>query len=381
MKQVYKAKALPEGPYRALHVSDIHMSNGLPHAKIVRDGVTDRMLDQQALWNRIFDTAREHKCEAIFVQGDLFDNSKLDPITLMESLRALALAPVDIYFIGGNHDGVNTRGERFSVEALDVMDRFHYMETGEVFRPRDWLSFWPLEFATLPKNRKSISDMKLRRRDTNVLLMHNSIVGCTHVGWTCDDGLSAAEVCRGFDHVLSGHFHDPQEFGKNGRFLGAPMHHHYGDVGRRAGYWVMEWTPDGERKETFFDGGCPKFHNLDWDDIDGDGDIPIVVNKGDYVWLRVRCTSAEMTKLKTAVIGYCEVMSEAGLRMKWTHDPVYHHTRRLAADDDVQGAMTPEAMVDAYVDAVEVNTTGLDLKELKSLGRDILREVRGQWLD
>lgn len=367
--------------YRSLHISDIHMSNSLPHAKQVDGrGVTDRLSDQLKLWRRVYATAERAQCEAIFIQGDLFDHSRTDAITLTETFHILGVAPVPIYIVPGNHDGVNTRGERFTVEAMSVIEYCGYMHTGEPYCPREWLAFWPLEFSPIERTRQALKAMKPDRDKTNVLLMHNSIVGCTHGGWTCEEGhgLDAREVTDGFDYVLSGHFHDPQTFGRNGRYLGAPMHHHFGDVGRRAGFWIMQWKPDGTRKEVFVDGGCPRFHTTrlaDW------GTEDLGTRPGDYVRVVVRCTHAKLVKRAVEADCYVAELTAQGLRAKWVHDPVYHHTARLAKTS-ASGSIvvpTPRKMVSGYVDAVEVDTSGLDAKALKRLGRDIFAAVEGEW--
>lgn len=367
--------------YRSLHISDIHMSNSLPHARQTdKRGVTDRLADQLALWERVFAAAVRARCEHIFIQGDLFDHSRTDAITLTETFRAIGRAPVPVFVVPGNHDGVNTRGERFTVEALSEIKGCRYMETGEIFSPRPWLTFWPLEFSPIERTREALKAMKLKRDATNVLLMHNSIVGCTHCGWTCEEGqgLDPNELTEHFDHVLSGHFHDPQKFGRNGRYLGAPMHHRFDDVGRPAGFWIMEWRQSGERKEVFVDGGAPRFHTVSFADKEACADLK--ARSGDYVRVIVRCTHAKLVKRQIAAVRFVEELTAKGLRASWVHDPVYHHVSRLPkAKGDAVEVLTPRKMVPSYVEAVEVDTSGLDRKALKQLGREIFVSVEGEW--
>lgn len=363
--------------YRSLHISDIHMSNSLPHAKQVNwRGVTDRLADQLALWDRVYRVAERAQCEAIYIGGDLFDHSRVDAITLTETFRALSKSPVPVFIIPGNHDGVNTRGERFTVEALSEIRGCTYMTTGELYCPRPWLTFWPLEFSPIERTREALKAMKLGG-GVNVLLMHNSIVGCTHGGWTCEEGqgLEASELTTKFDHVISGHFHDPQLFGKNGRYLGAPMHHRYDDIGRKAGFWVMEFRESGKRKEAFVDGGAPRFHVIDYP-----ADKLLKARVGDYIRVRVRCTHAELVNLQSAVDRFVAKLCENGARASWVHDPVYHHTARLPVDESgAVEVLTPRKMVSSYVETVEVDTHGLDRKALRRMGREIFAAVEGQW--
>lgn len=389
MRQVHQPKKSGTKRYRSLHVSDIHMSNTLPHAKTGTHGVTDRLRDQEALIYRVFETAKLEKCAAIFIQGDLFDHSRVDAITLTTTVRALSKTPVDLFIVPGNHDGVNTRGERFTVEALSEIPGCHYMETGDPFEPCDWLSFWPLEFAPIERNREMLATFKLKKHRVNTLLMHNSVVGCTHVGWKCEEGMGfeADELTSRFDHVLSGHFHDPQQFGKSGRYLGAPMHHRFDDMGRDAGFWVIDWSEDGSREERFVDGDAPRFHQLDFGDepsrerfltthFIGDEQVRAL----DYVKIKVTCTHAELIKLKEGVEKLVASMRAEEMRASWFHDPVYQHTNRIVDDEgDATKVVSARGMVPGYVNAPEVDTTGLDRKKLKRIGKDIFDAVEGVW--
>src|SRR5690606_29453075 len=135
------------------------------------------------------------------------------------------------------------------------------------FQVRDWLNFWPVEYSPMERAKDLIGACRERAKKqsgSNVLLMHQSVLGCTHIGWICDDGLSPEEVCEGFDWVFTGHFHDPQNFGPNkkGLNLGAPMHHRFDDAGRKAGFWYVRFEEDGSAKRVFIDGGCPNFHSI-----------------------------------------------------------------------------------------------------------------------
>lgn len=383
-RQVYKAKSQPDDPYRALYASDLHLSNRLPYAKVIERGITDRLFDQEKLLRRIFRAAVKAKVAAIYLLGDIFDQSLLDAITLTMFCRVLSDAPVPVFFLGGNHDAINpTRGERFTVEAFEEMGAdFHYMETGEPLHPRSWLTLWPIEFCPVAETRQHISDIGEVMVDTevNVLLMHNSVIGCLHVGWTCDHGLDAEDVTDGFDHTISGHFHNTQEFGGSGRYLGAPMHHHFGDVGRDAGFWIMQFNEDGTRDEYFVDGGMPRFHLFEWDEIfDGSAVTPSDAVAGDYVRIRVEATHAELAKIRPTVEEVVAQLRGVKMNAHWYHKPVYHHITRIKQIDGVDSALTPHEAIDEYVEAVDVDTSGLDLKELKAVGRDIFNTAAGSW--
>jgi calcineurin-like phosphoesterase family protein len=349
------------------------------------DGVTDRLQDQIGLWKRVHQSAREHGSKDIFVLGDLFDKSLVDAITLTATVRAIAEADdLTHWILPGNHDAVNTRGGRFTVEAFGEMgnDRIKYLRTGERygFGKDGWCGFWPLEYGDQDRSRAALEGIqsKLKLRSVENLLLHHSIVGCKFADWVCDDGLEAEEVCKGFDHVFSGHFHDTQTFGpgKRGMYLGAPMHHRFEDAGRPAGFWNMTWGGEGGCEKEFVDGGCPRF-------FETEGtleDAPEGAELGDYIRLNVTATTAGWEDAKADVRARVEAWNKVGYRASFKHKPVYHHARRIVSVDEAKksGGMTVEAMMSAYVESPDVDTAGLDLVRLRRIGREALEAAKAK---
>lgn len=371
--------------HRVIFVSDVHMSNSLPRAQAVEPrGVTDRLRDQTLMWERIREDAQEFGADEIAVLGDLFDKARPDPITLTATVSVISsiagdVCPVSI--LGGNHDAVNTRGERFLVECFGEMgnDRIRYLRSGEPVCSKPWLSFWPVEYCPPETAREWLKKIRKRmkgRGHVNVALLHHSIIGCRHGGWTCDDGLEADEVCEGFDWVFSGHFHDPQKFGPDGRglYLGAPLHLRGDDAGRRAGYWAVKFKEDGRAVRKMIDGGCPRFHEFPWTDSVA-VDFPEPAKKGDYVRLVVEATTAEWKARQPLVKERVDALKKAGFRASFRLKPVYHHSVRLERAESPD-AYTPEKSVEAYVGRPDVAKSGLDPERLKRVGLEVLSEAR-----
>jgi len=364
--------------YRALFVADVHMSNRLPYAKPTSDGLTDRLEEQLALWERIYTNAVDRKAQAIFILGDLFDKSLVDAVTLTYTAKVIDHSPVPVYILPGNHDANSIRGGRFTVEAFNHVGggRVACLDDPAPLMAYPWLRFWPLKFMTADEARGILAAMReeieSERAGVEVLLLHQSIVGCSHYGWLCDDGLSAEEVCEGFDWVFAGHFHTPQTFGPDnrGRYLGAPMHHRFDDEGRPAQYWMITFRKSGKIKAEPIDGGAPSFHTLRW----GKGKDPDVA-PGDYLRIVVEATNAEYNRLKPNIVERLEVERAAGVRAHAKHKPVYHHTERIESHDDSTVVTTEQAAV-SYVGAADVETSGLNTKLLKRIAREILAEAR-----
>lgn len=378
--------------FRAILISDVHMSNSLPHARPTASGETDRLLDQVALWERVHESARERNVDAIFVLGDLFDKSVVDPVTLTATAKALAASPVTTYILPGNHDA---NGERFLVEAFEHFgsSKIVYLGTRTAgYRIADWLRFWPIAFCDPDLLRASIGAISKQisksRVAEEVALLHHSILGCKHEGWTCNDGIGEDEATAPFDSVFAGHFHTTQGFGDGkGLYLGAPLRWRFDDATREAGYWYVSWEKTKKtvvREIEFIDGGAPRFHVATLDDVEEFKHGIALVGRpplasGDYVRIVVEATHAEWAKAKDGVVGVCRRMvEEQGVRASWKHKPLYHHGRRLKSKKTTSKRASFRSALDEYVAASDVDTSGLDSKRLRRIGAEILEEALGR---
>ncbi len=371
-----------------LFISDIHMSNRLSHARPVERGVTDRLQDQLGLLRRVGEAAEAQDVKAIIIAGDLFDKSLVDAITLTETTRALNAISQKrrVYILPGNHDAINTSGGRFTVEAFGAMgnDNIVYLKTGErVSIGGEWLGFWPMEYCSQERATELIAEMQEkvralpnRKKRTEVLIMHQSVMGCEFAGdWKCDDGLDPDFVCRDFNFVISGHFHKHQTFGPldQGMYLGSPLHLYFDDAGRKAGFWVVTYTSDGQCERKFIPGGCPRFHEYDWP-----SDGPKSVKVGDYLRYNVEATASDWETMKPEVKAEVERMREGGIHANFKYKPLYHHLRRVSGVGVADPTMKPEAMAEAYVNAPTVDKGSLDKARLSRIARQALEAARAK---
>jgi len=383
--------------FKIIAVADVHMSNKLSYAKPMPEkrGLTDRLEDQMNLWERVYAAALRRKVDALFVLGDLFDRPTVDAVTLTYTTSAIMNSPVPVYILPGNHDANSIRGGRFTVEAFshmgkpkchdpvtvigEAVDGQGDIDTLQVAigkgRHRQMLEFWPIGFRPVAETKAALARFreKLDSDNYNVLLLHNSILGSEHLGWQCDDGLEPDDVCQGFDQVLAGHFHLNQYFGDNGMYLGAPMHHHFGDAGRDAGFWYIEWPGrDKEPNMEFIRGGAPQFHIYD------SLKEPASPQNGDYVRFEIEATHPEWVKKKPAAQALCDKLIAQGIHASFKHKPIAQHEARLGEKNIKKAAaMSMDKAIDKYVKATGVVTSGLDLKRLRKMGRDILGTARG----
>lgn len=357
--------------YRALFIADPHMSNKLPYSKPSADGRTDRLDDQLKLWEHVKATVVANAVDAVFILGDLFDKSVVDAVTLTHTVEAVMALGCTVYILSGNHDANSVSGGRYTTEVFGAMesDKVRYIGGKEICK--EHVVFWPVPFMPASDTMVAIDGFRSRMEpgDYNVLLMHNSVLGCEHLGWKCDDGLEPDDVCKGFDLVLAGHFHRHQEFGECGIYLGAPMHHSYADVGRDALYWMIDFGTE-EVNMTRVDPGLPKFH------IRKALDDAIAVAPGDYLRYELAATHPDWIKIKAQADVVCEMLKEQGIHATYKHIPIYHHEARLMEESKEADVLNMESVVSEYVKATAVKIGSLDEARLIKMGRDMLAAAR-----
>ncbi len=368
---------------KSLWISDVHMSNSLPQAIPVERNETDRIQDQMALWAHVREVAEIEQVKRIHIVGDLTDKGRPDAVTLALTCRALKqlseVAPV--YIMGGNHDALSVNGERYTTEFLRELQvpRIHFVMEPKDFETEKWIRFWPVHYMPLDETREAIEAIRLRmakdRRPCEVLLLHQSILGCSHEGWKCDMGLTPEEARQSFDFTLSGHFHTAQYFGddKRGLYFGSPLHFRFDDAKRGAGFWIitfqkraglitngLTWNP------VFIKSKTPRFREVLWPQKCREA------KKGDYLRISVNATHAEYVQLKPAAEAYRDAMIAKGVRAQVHFSPVYHHTKRLENAKGNGGKVSIGAVIDEYVKALDVDTNGLESKRLREIGRQAI---------
>lgn len=232
-----------------LFISDTHFAVKLPHAKVAGDGYdSDRIHDcERAFWHLIRYADREN-VEAAFILGDLFDVASPDMPTLkLVGMLLKCLAEhTTVYLLPGNHDAHDRRGELYSLGLFDVLGLRRIRVLG-----REWISFGghatnpTIAFFSLPwipdydvAEVISEAGTLLYNADAHVALIHQTIDG-VYDRRRLSSPLKEAAF-EGFDLVLSGHIHKPQELG-NVQYLGSPIPMSFNEAdGLDRGFWVLD---------------------------------------------------------------------------------------------------------------------------------------------
>lgn len=388
-EEIIKSLSKPR-KYQAIFISDIHLSNRLPYAVPTTDGMTDRLEEQKKIFDRIVRVLKKKpEIKDVWILGDFFDKGTVDPVTLTFAARQLArllkIDDVTVYILPGNHDSNSTKGGRFITEAFGAMgfDRLISLKTGfiQLKGEGDWLRFFPLAYSTKEAAESDLAtylDDHILEADAdefvNVLLMHHSINGCEHGGWTCDDGLDADTFVKKFSLTLSGHFHEHQFFGEDleGFYLGSPMHHRFDDVGRKAQFWVIKFSEDGNHVCTDIDPGLAKF----WIVKSLDEEVPEGAMPGDFIRFRIKATKEDWAKQKLDIELLVSGLKERGYRADFLFVPISSAKSRMTGEEVSVGGSVRVRTIEEQIAIYAEHVGSGDLEAVKKLGREILQEAR-----
>lgn len=368
--------------YRALYTGDIHLSNKLPHAKLLPgpDGITDRFQQQLEIMDAIGDRAEMEGVSDIYILGDLFDKPVLETVTLREAtkcFRRWSDRGLNVWIGAGNHESPTISGKRHVTEFLQEfpLSNVQYMGRNWTHSPAPWMKMWWVPWGPVHETKERIEEIQAEVAKGgdrfNVLLLHQSVNGCTAGGWKCDDGLDPVWLTEDFDAVFSGHFHDPQEFGTCGMYLGSPLQLHFGDVGGERVYWDITMRPGEDAAASACATKHARFHQFD---VEKPGEIraPSEIAPGDYLRYVMRCSPEEWTKNKTVIdAAVKKVSGDVGCTVKIVHRPIAKSAVRLGGEAD---SLSYEEMMAKYIEAA--NPSGLDAKWLAEIGSEALLAVR-----
>lgn len=365
---------------KVLVTADWQLCNRLPHSRPVDNGETDRFQDQKEVVKEIVAIAGREQVNRVLILGDLFERRLLDAITLKFCVDALTklsmVAPV--YIMPGNHDAHSMQGRRFTPEFLDSLGgaAIRYLGEGS-FSQTKWARFAALPWCPTDGAMEKIRALRQYIEQNpgdgkQVLLLHHPIVGCrTSENYVCpeQDGLDPDEVCEGWDMVIAGHFHDYQEFGGCGFYVGAPMQHDFRDANReeQRGVRVLEFSDSGV-KRRFHPISSPMFYTRKWSELRGTKSV-LHLSDGDFLRVGIECQAADWPRLYATAKDLFHESEQAGSRIFIHHIPIVEVNQRLAVEEGRSTTKTLE-------DYVELNDPGpLDRTRLLEIGKALLAEV------
>lgn len=87
---------------RFLHTGDLHLDSSFCSSNILI--ANERREAQRRTFGRIFELAREEKCQMVLISGDLFDSKYVTPETRRYVLEVFSSSDIPIVIAPGNHD-------------------------------------------------------------------------------------------------------------------------------------------------------------------------------------------------------------------------------------------------------------------------------------
>jgi len=352
--------------YTVAVTADLHATNNLYLAKPTSEGYTDRLLDV----NHVLDIVLSDKSVIdVLILGDLYHNRLLDAPTLKKIGRTFEdHGDKNIYILPGNHDAHDAFGQHYNVDYLDNRNI-------NVLNEGDALEFSNTTLIALPylPDRKAKEIIQQLRGD--VLLCHQSFVGCRNNGWVNKFGIEVKDYDH-FNYVLSGHFHESQEFHK-GMYVGSPLPLSFQESNNK-GYWLITFDNGQVIHKEFQPIKSPEFRTTE---IKGCHNakgllevLEALAKDKVYVHLHIIVNAGDVNTQKAALNTVSDKLPENVRMLTWTITQA-DTQKAIPTASEMAALPTIESMLDKYM----VEVSGLsdeDKKQAWQIGMDILGEAR-----
>ena len=315
------------------------------------DGITSRLHDQVECFDWMLDVAEERGCEGLLALGDIYDQRNAVTSTVLDQAgrlfeRASSMFPDEVHVLVGNHDTPLRTPNITSLRALS--GHAHVWDEGGTWES---LAFAP--WMQDPDDYRSMIGALSKEKEARFLLSHVMVVGAV----PAEIGKAHTDLRpKRWDRIFLGDIHEPLEFSDSKiQYVGAPMHHHFGDAGGERGFWILD-TETGEYEFVEND-VSPRFH------IVRDRKSLESINERDFARVQVeddevgQSLEREAGKRTAHVESRAVVLEEAEVRL------------------DVRTTQSHRDILSAYAKHCEI---GEEQREpLVALGMEILEEVLG----
>jgi len=218
-----------------------------------RHSVNHSRFDSHTLvLNRILELCMKHKCPALFM-GDLFDNPRhLDNYVLSEVFNwfnKFKEQGVQIYAISGNHDQCDANyQDKQSPSYIEMMasiyPNFHNMDFKSILHGEFVISGIPYITGNVGFEKALDERREKHLNKKHILLIHTDLWGARdsfgrEVGTVNGIPRTMGSFFKGFDLVLSGHIHVPQQITPKILMVGATHQQRVSDMGTDMKIWKI----------------------------------------------------------------------------------------------------------------------------------------------
>jgi DNA repair exonuclease SbcCD nuclease subunit len=361
---------------RVLLFSDLHAHQFKPYSTVLSNGLNSRFQDVLNILDQIRVIAGAEKVGLILFGGDLFHVRRVINVQtfnfVFEAIARLKLARkgspgCQLGLLVGNHDQTDRSGGIHSIYAfgamVEVMDRikWHTFAVGQDRLNVLAVPYFGNKQEALKQINEAVQSAQLQ--GPSILLGHfgisGALAGSNFV--LVDKELMELEDIKPdqFDQVFLGHYHESQQLAPNVRYIGAPMHHNWGDFGQERGCLI--WDTDSNRVD-FIPLLYPSFVKMSLDELQH---LPNVKVQGDFI--RVFCLHGVRPQGEEKVKD--DLVNQLGARSVEFIDEAVEN-QKLAEAGPYQPGTDIETMIQHFVSS---NDGDLDPEMLIEAGLDLYR--------
>ena len=222
-------------PYRLLHISDVHLERAFAGMGCSGELARRRRLGLRSALRRAGEAAREARCDAITIGGDLYEHDRASPATGAFLAELFATwQPMRVFLAPGNHDPL-IPGSLYATTEWPANVHLFQEERLQPVELTDGLTLWglahrdprwqgdPLECETTPAD------------GVHIALFHGAEIGSRPDGKAMHGPFRAADIRRrGFAAALCGHYHRRHWYDDTGLlYPGTPEPLAFDEDGRR----------------------------------------------------------------------------------------------------------------------------------------------------
>ena len=234
-------------PYRLLHISDVHLERAFAGMGCSGELARRRRLGLRSALRRAGEAAREARCDAITIGGDLYEHDRASPATGAFLAELFATwQPMRVFLAPGNHDPL-IPGSLYATTEWPANVHLFQEERLQPVELTDGLTLWglahrdprwqgdPLECETTPAD------------GVHIALFHGAEIGSRPDGKAMHGPFRAADIRRrGFAAALCGHYHRRHWYDDTGLlYPGTPEPLAFDETGAR-GPVVVDIDESGE---------------------------------------------------------------------------------------------------------------------------------------
>lgn len=251
-----------------LHLGDLHLGKRLHEQNLIGD--------QTFILDQIYDIIRDHKVEAVFIAGDVYDKSipSKEAVNLFDDfLTKLSKMNIAVFIISGNHDS----GDRLNFGSKILNHNNIYISglyEGKIphvmlpdtygkicvhllpyLRPASIRQIHNLETDSyIELVREVLKTLSLDPENRNILVAHEFVTSggaqperseseCDPIGGIENIDCS---LFGDLDYVALGHLHCPQKVGsENIRYCGSPLKYSFSEAKHKKSVTLIDMKEKG----------------------------------------------------------------------------------------------------------------------------------------